>query len=113
MNTDMMTELSFEEMETVVGGHELEEKFADAALYRAGVSFVNCLFGEDEFYVGSTRISKSLAKALRARSSALWSASYAESGDMVGYLREWKSILANEYGLSWNGQLGTYDWSWT
>ena len=102
------TELTPAELETVAGGHPFEESFADIALYRAGVSYVNTVFGSDEYYIGSTRISKELAKSLRSRSSSLWKSSYAESGNYVSYAKEWKKILANEYGISWDGLMGSY-----
>ena len=112
MNTICMaperTEMTMAEMESVAGGHPFEEAFYDTALYRAGVSFVNVVFGDDEFYVNGRRISKSTAKELRERSSKLWKAKYAESGDYVAYAREWKEILDDDYGLNWNGLMGTY-----
>ncbi len=101
-------ELTLSELETATGGHPFEECFGDTALYRPGVSYVNTVFGDDEYYVGSTRISKDLARTLRARSSALGNKNYAESGDYVKYAREWKAILATEYGISWNGLMGSY-----
>ena len=105
--------LTAEETERVAGGHPFEESFADENLYRAGVSFTNTIFGSDEFRIGSTGISKDLARALRSRSSTLWKKNYAANADLVGYIREWKGVLANEYGISWNGVLGTYKVSLT
>ena len=102
-------EMTAAEMETIAGGSPFEDSFADAALYRAGVSFENVCFGSDRFYVGSTQISKELARTLRAESTKLWESKYASSADLVGYLREWKQTLASDYTISWNGQLGTYE----
>jgi hypothetical protein len=33
-------------------------------------------------------------------------ANYSASGDYVAYARAWKVILANEYGIAWNGEMG-------
>ena len=101
------TALTQEEMNTVAGGHPFEECFGDAALYRAGISYVNCIFGADEYWINNTRISKDLARSLRARSTELWNNRYADSADLVGFIREWKSILLNVYGIGWNGAVGT------
>ena len=106
-NPEVM-ELPMELMECVAGGHPFEEAFYDTALYRAGVSFVNVIFGSDKFYVNDQKISKDTAKELRKKSSELWKEHYAESGDYVAYAREWKKILKDEYGLNWNGLMGTY-----
>ena len=104
MNTTM-TPLTMDEMAAVAGGHPFEEKFADYSLYRAGITCEEHFFDDDEFRIGSTRISKSLAKSLRSRSAKLW-VDYSASGDYVAYARVWKTILANEYGISWNGEMG-------
>ncbi len=101
-------ELNLDELNEAAGGHPFEEAFADDNLYRAGVSFRNTIFGSDEFYVNSTRISKETARTLRSESKKLWNSKYAASADLVGYLREWKQVLANNYGLTWDGTLGTY-----
>ena len=105
--------LSTEETEIVAGGHPFEESFADEKLYRAGISFTNCIFGSDEFRIGSTEISKDLARTLRTRSANLWKERYAANADLVGYIREWKGVLADNYSISWNGLLGTYSVSLT
>ena len=97
--------LTLDEMEAIAGGHPFEEKFADYALYRAGITCDEHMFGSDEFRIGSTKISKDLAKSLRSRSSKVW-ANYSASGDYVTYARAWKVILANEYGIAWNGEMG-------
>ena len=107
-NTGIM-ELNEMEMATIAGGSPFEECFADSALYRAGVTFDNVCFGKDRFYVGSTRISKELARTLRSKSTELWNSKYSASADFVGYLREWKQTLQNEYHLQWNGQVGDYN----
>ncbi|MBQ8137500.1 MAG: hypothetical protein IJ174_08720 [Clostridia bacterium] len=115
MNTNDMKmetmEMTMKEMELVAGGHPFEECFGDISLYRAGVSYVNVTLGYDEYYVGDREISKDLAKELRERSKTLWKNSYSESGDYVAYAKEWKGILANDYGISWNGLMGTYRYS--
>ncbi len=104
MNT-YVTPLALDEMAEVAGGHPFEEKFADYSLYRAGITCEEHFFDDDEFRIGSTRISKSLAKSLRERSKKVW-ADYSASGDYVAYARVWKAILANEYGIAWNGEMG-------
>ncbi len=112
MKTNCMTpkamEITMEQLECVAGGQPFEEAFADTALYRAGVSFVNVIFGSDEFYVNGTAISKDTAKDLREKSKKLWKEKYAQSGDYVAYAREWKQVLKDDYDLSWNGLMGTY-----
>ena len=105
MNT-LTTPLTLDEMAEIAGGHPFEEKFADYSLYRAGITCEEHFFDDDEFRIGSTRISKSLAKSLRSRSAKLWAAEYSDSGDYVAYARAWKAILANEYGIAWNGEMG-------
>ena len=100
-----MNELSMEEMEQAAGGHPFEDCFGDIALYRAGIVCEEHFFSSDEFRIGSTNISKDLAKALRSHSTKVW-AGYSESGDFVAFAREWKQILANQYGISWDGRIG-------
>ncbi len=97
--------LTLNELEEIAGGHPFEEKFADYDLYRAGITCEMHFFSSDEFRIGSTNISKDLAKALRARAKKVW-APYAAAGNYVDYAREWKGILAAEYGITWNGQMG-------
>ena len=104
MNT-FAAPITLDEMAEIAGGHPFEEKFADYDLYRAGVTCEMHFFADDEFRIGSTQISKSLAKSLRSRSAKLWR-NYSASGDYVAYAREWKAILANEYGIAWNGEMG-------
>ena len=31
---------------------------------------------------------------------------YSDSGDYIAYAKAWKKILADEYGISWNGEMG-------
>ena len=100
--------LTREELALAAGGHPFEESFADAALYRAGVSFVNCVFGRDEYYVGSRRIDKELARTLRSESTVLWKEKYADSANLVDFMREWKQVLNDKYSISWDGRLGTH-----
>ena len=104
----LQIELNQAEMETISGGSPFEDIFADTALYRAGVSIENVCFGSDRYYVGSQKIEKELARTLRSRSTELWESKYAATADFVGYLREWKQTMAKDYGISWNGLLGTY-----
>lgn len=107
----IIKELDLETLEEVTGGHPFEEKFGDNDLHRAGVTFVDVFFGDDEYYIGSVRISKDLARELRSRSAAVWR-NYSASGSYVDYAREWKLILLNEYGISWNGAIGTNESRW-
>ena len=100
-------ELNRIEMDQVAGGHPFEDSFWDPDLYRAGISYYNTILGSDEYYIGSTRISKDLARSLRERSRQVWR-KYSDSGDYVSFAREWKAILANDYGIAWDGQIGTY-----
>ena len=99
-------EMTYEEMETVAGGHPFEECFGDTALYRAGVSYQNVIFGSDHYYVGSKQISKDLAKTLCAESDKLWKSKYEAQADLVGYLREWKEILDDKYDIVWDSTPG-------
>ena len=108
-----MNELSMEEMEQAAGGHPFEDCFGDIALYRAGVTYVNVVFGSDRYYIGSTQIDKELARQLRAESTEIWKAYFAESGDFVGFAQLWKAILATKDGISWNGLMGEYQCSAT
>ena len=103
LDLDMLSEVS--------GGHPFEDCFGDNDLHRAGVTYVSVFFGDDEYYIGSTRISKDLARQLRARSASVWS-HYSAAGDYVNYAREWKLILLNDYGIVWDGQLGTNESKW-
>ena len=100
--------LTAHEMDQVAGGHPFEDCFWDADLYRAGVSYHRTFFGSDEYYIGSTQIPKELARKLRERSRNVWR-NYSASGDYLNYAREWKAILANEYNINWDGQIGTYE----
>ncbi|MBR2434791.1 MAG: hypothetical protein IKB22_04905 [Lentisphaeria bacterium] len=107
--TMIRKELTDAETEIVAGGSPFEDCFGDIALYRAGVSFENVCFGSDRYFVGSKKIDKELARTLRSESTKLWNSKYASSADMVGYLREWKQVLASDYNIDWNGRLGTYE----
>ena len=98
--------LTDQEMEQIAGGHPFEEKFADYALYRAGITCNMHFFSSDEFLIGSTKISKALAKTLRDYSKKVW-ANFSATGDYVNYARVWKAILLTEYGISWNGEMGS------
>lgn len=106
-----LTELLDDELNQVAGGHPFEDCFGDADLHRAGVTYINTAFDSDQYFIGNTRISKELARKLRERSHQVWSA-YSSSGDYVSYARVWKQILANEYGISWDGQLGRNEFQW-
>ena len=107
MNADNRTVkiLTEEEMEQIAGGHPFEEKIADYSLFRAGIVCEMHLFEADEFFIGGTKISKDFAKSLRTRSKKLWG-DYSARGDYVEYARAWKKILADEYGITWNGEMG-------
>ncbi len=107
-NTGKNIPLTDEEMTATAGGHPFEESFGDAALYRAGITYVNCVFGADEYWIGSTRISKDQAKMFRALSTKLWNDNFKDTADLVGFIRAWKNILQVDYGISWDGILGKY-----
>lgn len=106
-----LTELLDEELDQIAGGHPFEDCFGDNDLHRAGVTYINTVFGNDEYYIGSTRISKDLARSLRERSRELWK-QFSSTGDYVAYARIWKQILADEYGISWDGQMGKNSFQW-
>ena len=108
----MKNTLDIETLDKVSGGHPFESVYADDDLHRAGVSYVNTVFGYDKYFLGSTPISKDLAMELRTRSAAVWQ-KYAASGDYIAYAREWKIILLNEYNLIWNGEIGSNSFEWT
>ncbi len=112
LTTDSIKALTDEELSTVSGGSFWESeigsedrcKYID--IYRSGVTYVNCAFGSDEFYVGSKRISKDLANEITVAGRNLWRDKYESSADMVGFTKEWKMILANKYGINWDGKMG-------
>lgn len=112
MNTlvaDSIKKLTDEELYSVCGGSFLEGEIGGGKyidIYRAGVTYVNCAFGSDEFYVGNTRISKQMADSIVRQSRELWSRKYQASGDLIGFSREWKTILMNDYGIAWDGKMG-------
>ena len=103
-----MRELTRNEIDTVSGGGFYESYYGDANLYRAGISYVNCAFTLDEYWIGDTRISKDTAIAMRERSMKIWQDKYSESGNLVGFIKEWRMILLNEYGIKWDGKCGEY-----
>lgn len=107
MNTMTVKELRKEELEIVAGGGFYESVYVDENTYRAGISFKSCVFTRDEYWIGSTRISKELAGLLRERSKDIWMRKYSQSGDLVGFIREWKQILKSDYGIEWDGKTGT------
>lgn len=106
-----LTELLDEELDQIAGGHPFEDCFGDNDLHRAGVTYINTVFGNDEYYICSTHISKDLARSLRERSRELWK-QFSSTGDYVAYARIWKQILADEYGISWDGQMGKNSFQW-
>lgn len=103
-----MKQISLYEMDMVAGGQPFESDFCCTEMYRAGITYENVFFGADRYYIGKTRISKEKARELMERSEDLWDSLFAESGDLVGFIREWKRMLWVMYGISWDGQLGTY-----
>ena len=54
----MNNTLDLKELDKVSGGHPFESVYADDDLHRAGVSYVNTVFGYDKYFLGSTPISK-------------------------------------------------------
>ena len=104
-------ELDLDTLELVAGGHPFEDCFGDNDLHRAGVTYVNTVFGSDEYFIGSKKIDKELARQLRERSSKVWS-KYSAEGNYIDYAREWKQILLKDYGISWDGQLGKNTSQW-
>ena len=108
-----MKEMNQETLETIAGGHPFESCFGGAALYRSGVSYANTCFGSDVYSIKNSQhqavnISKDTAWTLREESNKLWNSKYANSGDFVGFAREWKQTLADKYNLDWDGSLGNY-----
>ena len=108
-NNNKMVALNDDVLSRVCGGSfwegEIGDKYID--IYRAGVTYVNTAFTADKFYIGSKQISKEYADKLVSRSMKLWKQSYEKSGDLIGFTREWKSILASE-GIEWDGRMGEY-----
>lgn len=101
--------LTDDELTLVSGGSFLEGEIGGGKyidIYRAGVTYVNCAFGSDEFYVGSTRISKQTADSIVRQSREVWTSKYQKSGDLIGFTKEWKSILLSQYGIVWDGKMG-------
>ena len=108
---DNVRELSNEELESVYAGSFLEGEIGGGKridIYRAGVTYVNCAFGSDEFYIGSQRIPKETADEIVRQGRKLWNAKYMSSGDLIGFSREWKTVLMQNWGISWNGKMGEY-----
>lgn len=106
-------EMDQQEMETVAAGTCLEAGgIAGWAAYRAGITCNINFFNGDTFFIGSTQISKDQAASLKAESTAIWNSKYAEAGDLVGFIREWKGILNSKYGIQWNGRVGTMNRGW-
>ena len=103
-----MRELNHDEIGAVSGGGFYESAYGDENLYRAGISYVNCAITRDEYWIGSTRISKDTAITMRERSMKIWKDKYSESGDLVGFIKEWRKILLYEYNISWDGKCGEY-----
>ena len=106
-------ELEPETLAAAAGGHPFESSFGDINLYRCGVSYANTLFGSDEYSICNSShqavsISKDTAETLRSVSQNLWKTKYANSADFVGFAREWKQTLADNYGLDWDGSMGNY-----
>lgn len=101
-------ELKLGILDTVSGGQPFECSYNGTDLERAGITYQNVIFGKDRYYIGKHRITKELAKTLMDRSVDLWNDKYAESGDLVGFIREWRGVLSSEYGLQWDGSFGDY-----
>lgn len=109
ISTESIKILTDEELSLVYGGSFLEGEIGGGKyidIYRAGVTYVNCAFGSDEFYIGGTRISKQTADSIVRQSRELWSSKYQASGDLIGFSREWKIILFNDFGIIWDGKMG-------
>lgn len=110
---DPIKKISMEEASMICGGYIGESEIGSEArckyidIYRSGITYVGCFFGYDEFYIGSRRISKNLADELTVKGRDLWEKNYRESGDLVGFTREWKMILTNDYGINWDGKMGS------
>ena len=77
-------------------------------MYRAGISFDRTFFGTNGYRIGSTVISRNTAEEMREKSMKIWNDKYAEKGDLVGFIREWKQELKNEYNIDWDGRIGDY-----
>lgn len=108
-----MQEMDQEQLETVAAGNCLEAGgIAGWDAYRAGITCDINFFTGDKYSIGGTQISKDKAILLKQESKALWSSKYAEAGDLVGFIREWRGILSSKYGIQWNGQIGTMHRGW-
>lgn len=112
LTTKSIEELTDEELSAVCGGTFLEGEICIGGkridIYRAGVTYVNCAFGADEFYIGNKRISKALANEITLYGLEVWRNKYAASGDLIGFTKEWKEVLRNNYGIEWDGRMGEY-----
>lgn len=109
LTTESIKKISEDDLSLVCGGSFWEGEIGGGKyidIYRAGVTYVNCAFGSDEFYIGKTKISKQTADSLVRQSRVLWSSKYQASGDLIGFSREWKAILMNNYGIAWDGKMG-------
>ena len=106
-------EMDQQQMKTVAAGSCIEEGgIAGWDAYRAGITCNINFFSGDTFSIGGTQISKEKAKLLKDESTAIWKSKYAEAGDLVGFIREWKGILISKYGIQWNGRVGTMNRGW-
>lgn len=111
LTTESIKQLTDDELSTVSGGSFWEPDICGGNridIYRAGITYVNCAFGDDEYYIGSKRISKDQADKLSLRAKAIWKDQYQPSADMVGFFKEWKKILMDDYSIAWDGRMGQY-----
>lgn len=109
-------ELNQEDLDSVSGGSIFEAdigwswkaKYAD--YYRLGICQTKGTFTADVYSIASPNgriyLAKDTAETILKDGTNLWRSSYRESGDLVGFWREWKGILKNKYGIEWDGSIG-------
>ena len=117
MADEIKKELIEDELEAINGGGpavggfwegEIGPGLKHIDIYRAGVTYVNCAFGNDEFYINSRRISKDLANTIVVEAYDVWVKKYRDNGDLVGFTREWQQTLMTKWSISWDGKMGEY-----
>lgn len=104
--------LTNSELNSISGGSfwepEVYQGGTHGDYYRVGVSFKNCAFSSDEYSISGKRISKKLAEQIVTLGNKIYKSKYHASGDWVGFAREWKVILKQNFSIDWDGKLGTY-----
>ena len=107
-------ELNEEELDSVSGGNIFETEIGGSwgakmsDVLRCGIDWKKCVVTADEYSINGVRLDKDTANGLLAIGTILWHQKYMKSGDYVGFAREWKKILHDNYNINWNGRMGHY-----